>query len=174
MPSIRNPRVNYADCPHGNVLVFWSFTVMCLSVDLLLFILLGFVGLLKFLDSCILSFLSHYLFKNGHCPILSLIRLLLNLTLFSRSLNFSFMHSILCVSWLYSNDFFQGYFKVHLLSLWLLSYMLLNPLTKFLISIIFFISRHFTWFCKNSLVIRSSILFLAHIFKLVYSLNIIH
>lgn len=46
------------DCPHGNVLVFWSFTIAGLSVDLLLFVLLGLSG---FLDSCI--FKKNHLFS---------------------------------------------------------------------------------------------------------------
>lgn len=85
---------------------------MGLSVDLLLFVLLGIAGLLEFVDLCFLKnnfstlSLQKWTLSYSFSPSRTY-KLFLNLLiLFSRSLNFSFMYCILCVSWLHSTNFF--------------------------------------------------------------------
>ena len=64
-PILGDAMVRKVGSPHGNALVFWSFTIADSRVGLLLFVLLGLSGFFEFLDSCIFFFFYHfhYLFR---------------------------------------------------------------------------------------------------------------
>ena len=55
-PILGDAMVRKVGSPHGNALVFWSFTIADSRVGLLLFVLLGLSGFFEFLDSCIFFF----------------------------------------------------------------------------------------------------------------------